>query len=463
MKGDTRVEDHTLLEDVVITKANVSYYTLLINECSPVDIAALMVSKPVAEQLLIYNAMTEANAVSVFEYLPLKAQIKILHGLSSTRVTNLLNALAPDDRTAFLEGLSCESSTQLLKALSPQERELSTRLLGYPESSVGRLMTTDYVAAKLDWTIQAVLDYIREHGHDSETINVIYAIDDNGVLLDDFRIRQLLLASLDCKLSDIADYKFVALNALESEEEAVRQFRKYARTALPVVDTQNVLLGIVTVDDIMAVAVAEDTQDFQMIGGVSALNESYMNVSLDTLIQKRAGWLVILFIGELFTASAMGYFEGEIAQAVVLALFLPLIISSGGNAGSQASSLIVRALALGEVGWKDWWTVMRREVISGLALGGILGIIGFIRVCIWTLFSNIYGPHWLLIAFTIACSLIAVVLLGTLSGAIMPMLLKRLGFDPAAASAPMVATFIDVSGIILYFTIALAILKGTLL
>jgi magnesium transporter len=222
-------------------------------------------------------------------------------------------------------------------------------------------------------------------------------------------------------------------------------------------------LGIVTVDDIMAVAVAEDTQDFQMIGGVSALNESYMNVSLDTLIQKRAGWLVILFIGELFTASAMGYFEGEIAQAVVLALFLPLIISSGGNAGSQASSLIVRALALGEVGWKDWWTVMRREVISGLALGGILGIIGFIRVCIWTLFSNIYGPHWLLIAFTIACSLIAVVLLGTLSGAIMPMLLKRLGFDPAAASAPMVATFIDVSGIILYFTIALAILKGTLL
>jgi magnesium transporter len=457
------ITNHKLDENIEITQENIAEYLPQFKAASPVDLADLIMSRSHSEGLLIFNSVPEEKAVLAFEYLHFKTQMDILYSLSQPRVAKLLNALSPDDRTTLLEGLSSDLSNQLIQSLSPLEREISTRLLSYPKNSVGRLMTTDYIAVKLEWTIQKALDYIRDKGHDSETINVIYAIDDKGMLVDDFRIRQLLFAPLNTKLEEIADRKYVSLNVMESQEEAIRIFRKYGRNALPVVDNKNVLLGIVTFDDILAVATEEDTEDAQKIGGTEALKYPYMEISFPMLMQKRAGWLVLLFLGELLTATAMGYYEDEIAKAVVLALFLPLIVSSGGNAGSQASSLIVRALALGEISWNDWWKISKRELLAGLVLGGILGAIGFIRVCTWSFFSDIYGPHWLLVAMTIALSLLGVVLLGTLSGALMPIILKRFKFDPATASAPLVATFVDVAGIVIYFNVAMYILKGAML
>jgi magnesium transporter len=292
---------------------------------------------------------------------------------------------------------------------------------------------------------------------------VVYAVNDEGILLEDFRIREFLLNPLDAVIKNLADHKFIALNVTDTSEIAIRQFRRYGRSALPVIDQKGTLLGIVTIDDIMALAVEEDTEDIQKGGGVSALKEPYMTVPLLTLVQKRLGWLVILFIGELFTASAMGFYEDEISKAVVLALFLPLIISSGGNAGSQASTLIVRALALGEVTFLDWWKIMRKEILSGILLGLALGLIGFFRVSLWGSIFPIYGEHWLLIAFTIFFSLIGVVLWGTIAGSMLPLLLTRCGIDPATSSAPFVATLVDVTGLIIYFNIALIVLHGTLL
>lgn len=435
-----------------------------LDQLLPIDIADYIAKQPSHEtQLLIFNSLDFEKAIAIFPYLPFKIQMLFIQAVSSEREVALLNALPPDDRTALLEELPCDLVSSLLKHLSPEERELSVKLLGYPEDSVGRLMTPDYIAIKINWTVKDVLNYIREHGKDSETLNVIYAVDDNGVLMDDFRIREFLLSPLNMVVSDITDHKFTCLLATDSQEKAIRMFRKYGRTALPVVDKKGVLLGIVTVDDILALSTQEETEDIQKIGGSEALGEPYLSIPFFSLMNKRIGWLTILFLGELLTASAMGYFEDEIAKAVVLALFLPLIISSGGNAGSQASTLIVRSLALGEVTFKDWWRVIRREVYSGLFLGTILGLIGFLRVSIWSALFPTYGEYWLLLAFTIFFSLIGVVSWGTISGAMLPLLLSRCGFDPATSSTPFVATLVDVTGLVIYFNIAMIILKGTLL
>jgi len=434
-----------------------------VSKYSPIDIVDLLADQSLDEKIAFFNALPEKKAVQVFEYLPPKIQILFLHALSSDRVANILNAVAPDDRTALLQELPADLVHQLLKYLTPVERTLTTKLLGYAENSVGRLMTPDYIAIKMDWTVKQVLDYIREKGHDSETINVIYAVDDAGVLIDDFRIREFLFASLDTKVSQLGNRQFITLHVDDDEQNAINLFRKYDRVALPVVDSKNHLLGIVTFDDIMKVATEEDTEDIQKIGGVQALKEPYMEIPFLRLMHKRVSWLLALFIGEMLTASAMAYFENEIAQAVVLALFLPLIISSGGNAGSQASTLVIRAMALGEVTLRDWWKISRREIASGLFLGFALGLVGFFRVILWSTIFSMYGPHWLFVAITIFFALIAVVFWGTLVGGLLPLGLKRCGFDPAVSSAPLVATLVDVTGIVLYFTIAMIILQGTLL
>jgi magnesium transporter len=324
-------------------------------------------------------------------------------------------------------------------------------------------MTPDYIALRENWTVQQVLDYIRAHGQDSETLNVVYVVDENGTLVDDIRIREFLLAPLTRLVSDLMDRQFVALQATDDQEAAVAVFKREDRTVLPVVNSAGRLVGIVTIDDILDVAEQAATQDFQKIGGLEALDEPYMRISLWRMVRKRAGWLVLLFLGEMLTATAMGFFEREIARAVVLALFIPLIISSGGNSGSQASTLVIRALALGEVRLRDWWRVFRREIISGLLLGTILGSIGFCRVAIWSAFSSIYGPHWLLVAVTVGFALIGIVMWGTIAGSTLPFVLRRLGFDPATSSAPFVATLVDVTGLVIYFTIASMILRGTLL
>ncbi|HEY6227232.1 MAG TPA: magnesium transporter, partial [Verrucomicrobiae bacterium] len=307
------------------------------------------------------------------------------------------------------------------------------------------------------------LAYIRQHGKKQETINVLYVVDDRARLVDDIRIADVLLRPLEAKVSEIRDNRFVALSVNDLENTAVDVFRKYDRTALPVVDSDNRLVGIVTVDDVLDVLEKEATDEMQKVGGSEALDEPYSTIPFARMVQKRATWLVMLFLGEMLTATAMGYFESEIEKAVVLALFLPLIISSGGNSGSQASTLIIRAMALGEVTLRDWWKVMRREFTAGLTLGGILGAIGFIRIALWAQFSNVYGPHWFLVALTVGISLVGVVLWGSLSGSMLPFLLRRCKVDPANSSAPFVATLVDVTGLIIYFTIAMIILRGSLL
>ena len=306
-------------------------------------------------------------------------------------------------------------------------------------------------------------DYIRTHGQDNETLNVIYVVDEHGALIDDIRIRELLLTPPDNRVSNIMDRRFVALRAADNQNAAVAVFRREDRSALPVTDSGGVLIGIVTIDDVLDVAEAAATKDIQQLGGSEALDEPYMRIALARMVRKRAGWLTALFIGEMLTATAMGVFEHEIERAVVLALFVPLIISSGGNSGSQASTLVARAIAPGEVTLKDWWQVARREIGAGLALGAILGTIGVMRITIWSAFSSLYGEHWLLVATTVGLALIGVVLWGTLIRSLPPFVLKRLGFDPATSWAPFVATLVNVTGLIIYFSVGLVVLRGTLL
>ena len=427
------------------------------------DAAAILTQLSLDDQAVVFRVLPRKDAAAVFEYLSHDAKELLLKGMAHGEVAAILNAMAPDDRTRFLDELPAAATRQLLALLTPDQRSVALTLLGYPEKSVGRLMTPSYIAVGTDWTVREVLDYVRTHGQDSETLNVIYVVDDQGLLIDDVRIREFLLAPLDKRVANIMDRRFVALKATDDQEAAVNVFRRYDRSALPVTDTSGILIGIVTIDDVLDVAEAAATRDIQRIGGSEALDEPYMRISFALMLQKRAGWLTALFIGEMLTATAMGAFENEISRAVVLALFVPLIISSGGNSGSQASTLVIRALALEEVRLGDWWRVMRREILFGLSLGAILGSIGFLRIALWSVFSGIYGPHWALVAITVAVALIGVVLWGTLIGSLLPFLLRRLGFDPAASSAPLVATLVDVTGLVIYFTVALVILRGTLL
>ena len=438
-------------------------------EWPPADVAEVILDLPEDEQVIIFRVLPHTLAADVFEYLDFDAQQKLLHAMAHEQVVAILNEMSPDDRTAFLEELPSAAARQLIRLLTPEERRIAQSLLGYPEDSVGRLMTPDFIAVKEDWTVQQVLDYIREHGHDSETLNVIYVVDERGKVIDDIRMREFLLRPLGSAVRDMMEKVFVTLNATDSQQDALNVFRKYDRTALPVVDSSGVLVGIVTIDDMLDVAEAEATEDIQKFGGMEALDEPYMRIPLWRMVRKRAGWLVILFLGETLTATAMANYQAELAKALVLALFLPLIISSGGNSGSQASTLMIRAMALGEVTLRDWWQVMRRELQAGLFLGAILGVIGVVRVGAWAivgeqyLHQQPYGAHWPLVALTVGIALVGVVLWGTLSGSMLPFILRRVGADPAASSAPFVATLVDVTGLIIYFSIALVIMRGVML
>ncbi len=425
---------------------------------------ALLIEEFEEQATEIVAALSVHRAASTFKILELSAQKTIIQELQPLKTAALLNELPADDRTSFLEELPTSVVRELIKLLNPEERKITLSLLGYPEDSVGRLMTPDYIAVQADWTIAEVLEHIREVGQESETIDVIYVINDQGQLVDDVRIREFLLSPPDRLVSELADGRYIELNVYDDQEKANQVFKMNNRVALPVVDDNNILLGIVTIDDMLWVANEEFSEDMQKMGGTEALNEPYLDIPLLKLFKKRVGWLVILFIGEMLTATAMGYFQDEIAKAIVLALFVPLIISSGGNSGSQASTLIIQAMAVGEITIQDWWRVLRREITSGMLLGSVLGIIGFIRVGVWhSIFPNIYGEHWMMIGFTVGFSLIGVVLWGTLSGSMLPIFLKRLGFDPAVSSAPFVATLVDVTGLIIYFSFAYLFLQGLLL
>src|SRR5438067_2761716 len=319
----------------------------LFSDWPPADVAELILDMPEDDQVVIFRVLPAALAADVFEYLDIDAQQQLLRAMAHEQVVAILNEMSPDDRTALLEELPSAAARQLIQLLTPEERKVARSLLGYPEGSVGRLMTPDFVAVRENWTVKEVLDYVREHGQDSETLNFIYVVDERGKLIDDLRIRNFLLRPLNTRVDEIMDRSFVHLTVNETQEEALNIFRKYDRAALAVVDSNGVLVGIVTQDDMLDVAEEEATEDIQKIGGMEALDEPYMRISLWRMVRKRAGWLIILFLGEMLTATAMANYQDELAKALVLALFLPLIMSSGGNSGSQASTLMIRAMSLG--------------------------------------------------------------------------------------------------------------------
>ncbi|MBU3744383.1 MAG: magnesium transporter [Sediminibacterium sp.] len=439
-----------------------------LNEQNISEVAELINEYPEYADRIIAN-MAIHRAASVFKILDISQQKDIVKELPSAKTAELLNELPPDDRTDFLEELPQAAIRDLIKLLEPEERKITLSMLGYPEDSIGRLMTPDYVYVYEHNTVQEAFETIRKYAKNSETIDVIYVINQQGQLIDDIRIRDVILASPEKTMEEIVDGRVVSLQVRDDQEHANQVFKMNNRVALPVVDDQNILLGIVTIDDILWVTNEEFSEDMQKMGGTEALNEPYLDIPFFTLIQKRAGWLVLLFFGELFTATAMAYFSDELSKALVLSIFVPLIISSGGNSGSQASTLIIQAMAVGEVYIEDWWRVMRREILSGLTLGGILGIIGFVRIAIWHqlmsrgVIQDIYGAHWQLIGLTVGFSLVGVVLWGTLTGSMLPLLLKRWGADPAVSSAPFVATLVDVTGLIIYFTMAWVFLNGIMI
>ena len=447
----------------LIAERKLSILKEIISDWSPADLADLIVELPETEQVIIFRLLQIELGADTFEHLDFDTQMSLLKAMGKGEVAAILNDMSPDDRTALLEELPGTAAKQLIQLLSADERKIAQTLLGYPENSVGRLMTPDYIAVKPGWTIEKSLLYIRENGENSETLNVVYVIDDKGKLIDDIKIREFILASPDKKVIDLMDENFVSLSVNDDQELAVDRFKKYDRIALPVVDNYGILIGIVTIDDVFDVAEEEATEDIHKLAAVEALEEPYHTIPLISMVKKRAIWLTILFVGEILTAVAMGFFENEISKAVVLSTFIPLIISSSGNSGSQAATLVIRAMALGEITITDWWLIMRREVVSGLLLGGILGTIGFLQVALLANFLSVISSYWFLVALTVFISLIGIVLWGTFSGSMLPFILKKLGADPATSSAPLIATLCDVTGLVIYFTVAIIILSGTLL
>src|SRR5690348_1668217 len=451
--------------DAILQSHNDAAISEFLNEQNISDVAEI-VENDEDRETEIFLHLSMHRAVSLFKILEHSTQKRIIKNLPPIKSAELLNEMQADDRTAFLEDLPNEVVRELVKTLNPEERKITLSLLGYPENSVGRLMIPDYVYVRPEDTVAEVLETIRRVGKDTEMIDVIYVIDDHGELLDDIRIREFLLAPPDKKVKDMMDGRYIELNVNDDQEKANEVFKMNNRVALPVVDDYNVLLGIVTIDDVLWVANEEFSEDIQKIGGTEALDKPYFETPFFSLIKKRVGWLIILFLSEMLTATAMAYYNDELAKVIVLTNFIPLIMSSGGNSGSQASTLIIQAMALGDVTLSDWWRVMRREILSGFMLGLILGAIGFMRITIWSILmhhgimTDIYGLHWFLLAASVSFSLVGVVLWGSFAGSMLPILLKKLGADPASSSAPFVATLVDVTGLIIFFNVALIFLKG---
>jgi magnesium transporter len=406
------------------------------------------------------------RAVEVMEEPTLSRRAAILEHLEPSRATQILEGLAADERTAIVRQLGDRERRKLLPSLTAETRSEVERLLQYPPKSAGGIMTTEFVRLDPAMSVGQALKHIRSVAREKEAIYACYILEPaTGRLLGAVSLRDLVMAEIGQPVSEVMRKKPITVNVLDDQELVAEKIAKYNLLAIPALDQDGKVVGFVTVDDVVDVLVEEGTEDVLKMGAVEGgMDEPYVATPFWTLIRKRAGWLLVLFLSEMLTATAMGRFEEEIARAVVLALFVPLIISSGGNSGSQAASLIIRALAVGELGILDWWRVMRREVFAGLVLGGTLGVVGFLRITLWSLvWPTTYGPHWPLVAVTVWLSLIGVVLWGTFAGSMLPIALKRAGMDPAVSSAPFVATLVDVTGIVIYFEVAAQVLRGTLL
>lgn len=438
----------------------------IVGDLAPADLANLINELTLAEAATVVSMLPLPRAIEVFDEPIMRRRAAILEGLESSRAAEILAGLSADERTDVVQKMGHLERHRILPKLTGEMRKELEGLLQYPPHTAGGIMTTEFVQLQPKMTVGETLKHIRSVAREKESIYACYVMEPgSGHLLGAVSLRDLVMAELNTPVTEVMRKKPVTVNALDDQEDVARKIGKYNLLAVPVLEKDGKVVGFVTVDDVVDVLIEEGTEDILRMAAVEpgALDRPYMQVSLPLMIRKRAGWLVILFLGEMLTATAMGFFEKEIAKAVVLALFVPLIISSGGNSGSQASTLVIRALALGEVRLRDWWHVMRREVLSGLGLGLILGTIGFLRITVWSAFSNLYGPHWPLVALTVGIALVGIVLWGTLAGSMLPFALRRLGLDPATSSAPFVATLVDVTGLIIYFGVAVLILRGTLL
>jgi magnesium transporter len=435
-------------------------------DMQPADIAEALSQLPPEGAARVVRALPFHLAVQVFDEPELEDRGGIIAHLPNDFLGPIIGAMSSDNQVGLVRELSPGDRERLAHLLDAPTRDTLRRLLAYPATSAGGIMTTEFVSVPSSWTALQVRRYISEVGSAKETVYAIYVVGEKDPRLQHvISLREVVMAGSETNVLDIGERrKAVTTRPFTDREDVARLISKYNLLAIPVVDDGNHILGIVTVDDIIDALVSETTEDVQKFGGMEALDEPYMEISLGKMIQKRAGWLCALFLGEMLTATAMGHFEVEISKAVVLALFIPLIISSGGNSGSQATSLIIRALALQEVTVGDWWRVAIRELPSGLILGSILGSIGLVRIILWQhLGWYDYGSHYLLVAVTVSLALVGVVLFGSLTGSMLPFLLRRIGFDPASASAPFVATLVDVTGLVIFFSVAMIVLRGTLL
>jgi magnesium transporter len=432
----------------------------------PADIADALNDLPREAAAKVVAALPFHTAVEVFDQPSLEARDELVELLADPVAIPIIQAMSADQQVRLFRDLKEADRARLRHVLDAPTRDQLRLLISYPPQSAGGLMTTEFVGVPSTWTALDVRRHISKVGEAKETVYAIYVLEEKTQkLVRVVSLREVVMADSGTQVVDIGDgRKPVTTRPLTDREEVARLISKYNLLAIPVLDEGGHVLGIVTVDDVIDALISEQTEDVQKMGGMEALDEPYMEIGLLNMIKKRAGWLCALFLGEMLTATAMGHFEHEISRAVVLALFIPLIISSGGNSGSQATSLIIRAMALSEVTLADWWRVAVREIPAGLALGAILGAIGFLRILWWQQVGWYdYGQHYLLVGTTVGLALVGVVLFGSLAGSMLPFLLRRVGFDPASASAPFVATLVDVTGLVIYFSVAFVVLRGTLL
>jgi magnesium transporter len=451
------------LEELIESKDWVALKESL-QDVPSVDIAELLEELDTEVAVVIFRLLKKSKAADVFTYLSTAKGLELLEVFSKRQLSDVMNNLEPDERVALMEELPGHLTQKVLNTLHRDDIAQVRRLLGYPPESVGRLMTTNYVKVKKDWSIDKSFEHIRRFGQTAETVNVIYVVNEQEKLIDDLRLNQLIVADPKSYIRDIMDESFEALSAFDDQEEAVRMLSKYDRVALPVVDSDGVLVGIVTVDDVLDVAEEETTEDMQLMAGMSALDDVYSQTNMFTMVRKRVGWLILLFLGQMFTVTAMASYEATLEAAAVLALFIPMIISSGGNSGSQAATLIIRSISTNDIKLADWLSVLKKELMSGFFLGTTLGVMGTVVISTWMVLRG--DPFSFVVfmqALTVGSSLVGVVMFGNISGSMLPFIMSKLGLDPAVTSAPFVATLVDVTGILIYFSIAVTLLSGVVL
>ncbi len=435
----------------------------VIADMPAVDIAELLEEIDDDMALLVFRLIKKSKASDVFSYLQTDKQLALIQQFNSAQVREIMTNMSPDDRASFLEELPGGITQLIMNSMDPKDLNEVRQLLGYPEYSVGRIMTPKYVRVKSDWTVERALDHIRKWGRKAETINVIYVVDEKEQLIDDLTLSQLIMSPPQQEIASIIDHNFVALNAFEDQENAVRALSKYDRVALPVVDSDGILVGIITADDMFDIAEEETTEDMQLMAGMTALDDDYSQTGIGEMVKKRLGWLVVLLVGQILTATALNSYEQLLSSAVFLAAFIPMIISSGGNSGSQAATLIIRALSTEDISLRDWLHVMKREFLSGLLLGLLVGISGFLIVFGWAIANGkpVDSGLWLTCT-TVGISLNGVILFGNMTGSMLPFILSKMGLDPAVTSAPFVSTLGDVTGILIYFSLAMLIFGSAL-